>query len=68
MEFVGSIMVWSFDLIFILGELGVEGIGYAGWVVYALVCHFWGEMADLVGQCCRFRSAESSQDGFERGN
>jgi len=39
MEFVGSMVVWTFDLIFILGELAVEGIGYAGWVVYALVRH-----------------------------
>ena len=42
MEFLGSIVVWSFDLLFILGELAVEGIGYAGWVVYALVRHCLG--------------------------
>ena len=46
MEVAGSIVVWSFDLIFILGELAVEGIGYAGWVVYALVRHsLWGKLS-----------------------
>ena len=68
MDFVGSILVWSLDFIFILGELGVEGTGYAAWVVYALVRHVFlgGELADLVGQCCGIRSCESCQDGFER--
>ena len=37
MEFVESILVSSFDIIFILSELSVDGIGYVAWLVYAAV-------------------------------
>jgi hypothetical protein len=40
MEFVESIVVSSFDIIWIVSELMVDGIGYAAWVVFALVCLF----------------------------
>ena len=39
MEFIESIVVSSFDILFILSELTVDGIGYAAWLVYALVRH-----------------------------
>ena len=39
MEFVESIVVSSFDILFILSQLTVDGIGYAAWLVYALVRH-----------------------------
>ena len=39
MEFIESIVVSSFDIIFILSELTVDGIGYAAWLLYVLVSH-----------------------------
>jgi hypothetical protein len=39
MEFIESIVVSSFDILFILSELTVDGIGYAAWLVYAMVRH-----------------------------
>lgn len=39
MEFIESIVVFSFDILFILSELTVDSIGYAGWLLYALVQH-----------------------------
>ena len=31
------LVVSSFDLLFIAGALAVDGIGYAAWIVYAMV-------------------------------
>jgi hypothetical protein len=39
MEFVESVVMSSFDIIIILSELSVDGIGYAASLVYALVRH-----------------------------
>jgi len=37
MDFVAAIVVSVFDLVFIVGELTVDGVGYVAWIVYALV-------------------------------
>ena len=37
MEFVEVIVLSSFDLIWILSTLTVDGAGYIGWVVFVLV-------------------------------
>jgi hypothetical protein len=37
MDFLQVMVVSSFDIVFILGELAVEGVGYAAWVVYIVV-------------------------------
>jgi len=37
MDFVAAIVVSAFDLVFIVGELTVDGVGYVAWIVYALV-------------------------------
>ena len=36
MDFLEVMIVSSFDIVFILGELAVEGVGYAAWVVYTV--------------------------------
>lgn len=41
MEFLGYILVSTFDIIVILSELAVDGIGYAAWLVYTLVRQFF---------------------------
>ena len=43
------IVVSAFDLVFIVGELTVDGVGYAAWIVYALV--FLLSQLFLVGSC-----------------
>lgn len=37
MEFFGYVLVSAFDIIAILSELAVDGIGYTAWLVYTLV-------------------------------
>jgi len=38
MDFLQVMVVSSFDIVLILGELAVEGVGYAAWIVYTVVC------------------------------
>jgi len=37
MDFVEVFVVSSFDIVFIVGALAVDGIGYAAWIIYAMV-------------------------------
>ena len=37
MDFLEVMIVSSFDIVFIMGELAVEGVGYAAWMVYTVV-------------------------------
>jgi len=39
MDFVEGVVVSSFDLLFCIGVLTVDGLGFAAWIVQALVFH-----------------------------
>jgi hypothetical protein len=39
MDFVEGVVVSSFDLLFFVGVLTVDGIGYAAWMLHVLVSH-----------------------------
>ena len=50
MDFLQVIVVASFDVLFIFGELAVEAVGYTAWVIFTVV-YLKHRLVLTVGDC-----------------
>ena len=50
MDFIQVMVVSTFDILFIVVALTVDGIGYAAWLICAAVCDRF-VVTDCLGEC-----------------
>lgn len=66
MDVLQVIVVSSFDILFIFGELAIEAVGYAAWAILSVV---WMKhrLALIVGDCSHVRGLPHVGFGVSEG-